>query len=73
MDWQTVINWGAGFAVSVASFLAQRAVSKHDKLADEFVGFRIHVANEYVKHTELTEIKAALQRIEDRLYVAAGK
>lgn len=67
MDVQTLINLGAGGLLAFVGWLSKRAITNLDKVASDLYAFRLKVAEEYVTHTDLGDIKSTLRRIEEKL------
>ena len=73
MDWQTVLNLVVGGGLPLLAGWVQKQAAARKELQDEFTTFRIKVAEEYVRHIHLTEIKEQLTRIEEMLHTKADK
>ena len=67
MDWQPLINIGATAVLGVIGWFVKGIRDDMRDTADMLNAFRIEVAKDYVTHVDLTDIKSALQRIEDKL------
>ena len=67
MDLQTFINLGAGTLLTVAGWFVREARTEQKITAKALQDFQVKVAEEYVKHSALDDIKESLRRIEDRL------
>lgn len=73
MDWQTVFNLlGTGVLGLVGWFIKD---TKDDlkSITGALADFRVKVAEDYVTHNDLTDIKDSLRRIEDKLDGKADK
>jgi ubiquinone biosynthesis protein UbiJ len=72
-DWQTYINTGLG-AIFVA--ISAWVKSIHSGIREQeqaLAAYKTEVAEKYVTHTALSEIKDTLHRIEDKLDGKADK
>lgn len=80
MDFQTIFNLAVGVGIPIMGWLLKSARDAKtdlqqaiDGAKNDLTAFRIHVAMNYVTHTDLSEIKQVLQRIEDKLDRKADK
>lgn len=69
MDWQWIVNLVVAVGFPAAGWLVKRQGAVESELA----AFRLKVAEEYVRHAHLDEIKDALVRIEALLHTKADK
>lgn len=67
MDWQNIINLGAGAVVTVVGWFIKSVRDESTRQAKELTEFRLEVAKDYVTHTDLADIKNTLFRIETKL------
>ena len=73
MDWQTILNLALGVGLPILAGWVQKQATARKELEDSFTAFRIKVAEEYVRHINLSEIKEQLTRIEGMLHTKADK
>ena len=67
MDWQNLINLGAGTVVAIVGWFVTGGKVEQRSQAHAINEFRLEVAKEYVTHTDLADIKNTLFRIETKL------
>jgi hypothetical protein len=80
MDWQILINIGASIVLGTVSWFVrgnreeQRAARQEQaETARELTALRIKVAQDYVTHAALNDIKNSLLRIENKIDMKADK
>lgn len=73
MDWQNLINLGAGTVVAIVGWFVKGVKQDQRDQAQALIDFRLEVAKEYVTHTDLADIKQSLFRIETKLDAKADK
>jgi hypothetical protein len=73
MDWQNIMNLGATVVVGVISWFVKSTKDEQKETRHELQNFRLEVAKEYVTHTDLSDIKQTLFRIETKLDAKADK
>ena len=73
MDWNLAFQIVAPIVASGMVAYTRSVQNKLDDLRVDLTTFRLKVAEEYVKHTALDEIKATLRRIEEKLDGKADK
>lgn len=67
MDWQLLFNVVAPLGAAVITGYIRSVQKRLDVTADELVALRLKVAEKYVTHEQLDDIKTMLRRIEDKL------
>jgi hypothetical protein len=67
MDLQTIINLGATVMLGVVGWFVRDIKSQAKETADALGDLRLRVAQDYVTHAHLADIKTMLRRIEDKL------
>ena len=67
MDWQNLINLGAGTVVAIVGWFVKGVKQEQRDQQQALIDFRLEVAKEYVTHTDLADIKQSLFRIETKL------
>lgn len=73
MDWQNLINLGAGTVVAIVGWFVKGVKDEQKAQSRDLQDFRLEVAKEYVTHTDLADIKQSLFRIETKLDAKADK
>ena len=73
MDWQTLINLGASGALGAVAWFVRASLAKQDRTAAELTELRVRVAQDYVTHSHLRDIKDSLIRIEGKLDTKVDK
>jgi hypothetical protein len=73
MDWQNIINLGATAVVGVIGWFVKSTKDEQKTIAGDLQRFQLEVAKEYVTHTDLSDIKQTLFRIETKLDAKADK
>lgn len=73
MDWDAIkiisltVNFIGAVILPIAGFFFTRHATKIGSLEQGLSDLRLKVAEEYVTHSDLSDIKASLIRIEDKL------
>ena len=80
MDWQTIINIGAGGFLTVGGWFARQLWDSVKELKKEVSDMRLHVSESYVKKIDVDSLRQDMDkrfdRIEqllDRLYERLGQ
>ena len=73
MDWQNLINIGAGAALGVIGWFARQLWDAVAELKMDIVGLKLHVSDDYVKKTEMEIFKADMDRRFDKLEVLLAR
>lgn len=73
MDFQTAINLGASAVLAVVGWFVNGVRKDIREGQQALAAFQLKVAENYVTHTDLADIKAMLHRIEDKLDGKADK
>lgn len=77
MEWQAVINLGAGAVLSIVGWFVKEVHSVMKEQRRDFEAHKVEVAKEYVTRSHLDgtlgDIKDTLRRIEDKLDGKADK
>ena len=68
MDWQQVINLGAGAALTVMGWFARQLWEAVQKLKEDVSGLELHVAENYVKKIDITARFDRIEMLLDKLY-----
>jgi hypothetical protein len=67
MDWQNVINIGAGAALAVIGWFARQLWDSVKELKADIGDLRLHVSDVYVKKSEMDTLEAQMEKRFDRL------
>jgi hypothetical protein len=73
MDWQILINIGATIVLGTVGWFVRGNVAEQKETARELTALRIKVAQDYVTHAALNDIKNSLLRIENKIDMKADK
>lgn len=73
MDWQILINIGATVVLGTVGWFVRGNVAEQKETQRELTNLRIKVAQDYVTHAALNDIKTTLIRIENKLDQKADK
>jgi hypothetical protein len=73
MDWQLLINIGAGTLLAWVGYMYRDAKLEIRDNSKALHALAIKVAQDYVTHSALADIKSTLRRIEEKLDDKADK
>lgn len=73
MDWQILINLGATVVLATVGWFVRGNVAKQEQTHTQLTELRIKVAQDYVTHAALNDIKSTLVRIEQKIDQKADK
>jgi low affinity Fe/Cu permease len=73
MDWQILINIGATVVLGTVGWFVRGNVAEQKETSRELTALRIKVAQDYVTHSALSDIKHTLIRIENKIDQKADK
>lgn len=73
MDWQNVINIGAGAALGGIGWFARQLWDAVEDLKAEIVELKLRVSDGYVKKTEIDMLKADMDRRFDKLEILLAR
>lgn len=73
MDWQTIINIGAGTLLTVGGWFARQLWDSVKELKTDLSAIRLHMSENYVKKLEVEGFKADMDRRFDRIEVLLDK
>ena len=73
MDWQLIINIGASTVLAVVAGFVKSVRDDIRDSRDDLAAYKLKVAENYVTHQDLSDIKKMLHRIEDKLDSKADK
>jgi hypothetical protein len=73
MDWQIIINIGAGTLLAVGGWFARQLWDSVKELKKEMSDMRLHVSDQYVKKSEVDGFRADMDKRFDRIEVILNK
>jgi len=73
MDWQIIINIGAGGLLTIGGWFARQLWDSVKELRKEMSDMRLHVSDQYVKKSEVENFKADMDKRFDRIEMLLDK
>jgi hypothetical protein len=73
MDWQTIINIGAGALLGVGGWFARQLWDSVKELKTDISQIRLHMSENYVKKSEVENFKFDMDKRFDRIEVLLDK
>lgn len=73
MDWQIIINIGAGGLLTIGGWFARQLWDSVKELKTDLAGIRLHMSENYVKKSEVDGFRADMDRRFDRIEVLLDK
>tara|TARA_R110000868_G_scaffold252090_1_gene508762 strand:- start:689 stop:943 length:255 start_codon:yes stop_codon:yes gene_type:complete len=73
MDWQTIINIGAGTLLTVGGWFARQLWDSVKELKTDISQIRLHMSENYVKKSEVENFKFDMDKRFDRIEVLLDK
>lgn len=67
MDWQNLINIGAGAGLGVMGWFARQLWDSVKELKADIADLRLHVSDAYVKKSEMATLEAQMDKRFDRV------
>jgi len=67
MDWQTIINIGAGTVLTVGGWFARQLWDSVKELSKDVSDMRLHVSESYVKKSDVENFRNDMDRRFDRI------
>jgi hypothetical protein len=67
MDWQTLINIGAGGLLTIGGWFARQLWDSVKELRKEMSDMRLHVSDNYVKKSEVDSFRQDMDKRFDRI------
>ena len=67
MDWQNLINVGAGAALGVMGWFARQLWDSVKELKSDIADLKLHVSDAYVKKSEMETLEAQMDKRFDRV------
>lgn len=73
MDWQIIINIGAGGLLTIGGWFARQLWDSVKELRKEMSDMRLHVSDQYVKKSEVEGFRADMDKRFDRIEMLLDK
>jgi hypothetical protein len=73
MDWQTIINIGAGGLLTIGGWFARQLWDSVKELKNDVSAIRLHMSENYVKKSEVENFKSDMDKRFDRIEVLLDK
>lgn len=73
MDWQIIINIGAGGLLTIGGWFARQLWDSVKELRKEMSDMRLHVSDAYVKKSEVEGFRADMDKRFDRIEMLLDK
>lgn len=73
MDWQTIINIGAGALLGVGGWFARQLWDSVKELKTDISEIRLHMSENYVKKSDVENFKFDMDKRFDRIEVLLDK
>jgi hypothetical protein len=73
MDWQIIINIGAGGLLTIGGWFARQLWDSVKELRKEMSDMRLHVSDNYVKKSEVEGFRADMDKRFDRIEMLLDK
>ena len=73
MDWQIIINIGAGGLLTIGGWFARQLWDSVKELRKEMSDMRLHVSDSYVKKSEVDGFRADMDKRFDRIEMLLDK
>jgi hypothetical protein len=73
MDWQIIINIGAGSLLTIGGWFARQLWDSVKELRKEMSDMRLHVSDSYVKKSDVEGFRAEMDKRFDRIEVLLDK
>ena len=67
MDWQIIINIGAGGLLSIGGWFARQLWDSVKELKADIANLRLHVSETYAKKSEIETLESQMEKRFDRL------
>jgi hypothetical protein len=73
MDWQIIINIGAGSLLAIGGWFARQLWDSVKELKTDLATIRLHMSENYVKKSEVDNFRQDMDRRFDRIEVLLDK
>jgi len=67
MDWQIIINIGAGSILTIGGWFARQLWDSVKELTNDLASIRLHMSENYVKKSEVDSFRSDMDRRFDRI------
>jgi len=67
MDWQNLINIGAGSVLAIGGWFCRQLWDSVKELKKDIADLRLHVSEQYVKKSEVQTLEEQMEKRFDRL------
>jgi hypothetical protein len=67
MDWQIIINIGAGGLLTIGGWFARQLWDSVKELTNDLASIRLHMSEHYVKKSEVDSFRLDIDRRFDRI------
>ena len=73
MDWQIIINIGAGGLLAIGGWFARQLWDSVKELKTDLANIRLHMSEHYVKKSEVESFRADMDKRFDRIEMLFDK
>ena len=73
MDWQIILNIGAGLTLAVGGWFARQLWDSVKELKNDVSAIRLHMSENYVKKSEVEGFRADMDKRFDRIEMLLDK
>ena len=73
MDWQIIINIGAGGLLTIGGWFARQLWDSVKELKNDFSAIRLHMSENYVKKSEVENFRSDMDKRFDRIEMLLDK
>ena len=73
MDWQIIINIGAGSLLTIGGWFCRQLWDSVKELKADIADLRLHVSESYAKKSEIETLKADMDKRFDKLEQMIGR
>ena len=73
MDWQIIINIGAGSLLAIGGWFARQLWDSVKELKTDLASIRLHMSEHYVKKSEVENFRSDMDRRFDRIELLFDK
>ena len=73
MDWQIILNIGAGMTIAVGGWFARQLWDSVKELKNDIASIRLHMSEHYVKKSEVENFRADMDKRFDRIEMLFDK
>ena len=73
MDWQIIINIGAGGLLTIGGWFARQLWDSVKELKNDIASIRLHMSEHYVKKSEVENFRSDMDKRFDRIEMLLDK